>query len=359
MDVETRVAVSGIVHLIIREPGVRARLRRRPDQRAMLEARLRQLGDAFSSAVTTAVCYDLDPDEAEPAATKLPFVPRLPLRVSSTPLYVSALGEVAVQDEAVLRRADDGSLQEVQRDEPVHVFDMPQLPVLPGHTAIGLLLPMQYTRDELHQFVDWIYQDHELIRRWQLERWRRFEQQRLSDTRDQLDADAASPPGGSTKIRRALRAALDRRIAALDKPLPFDPPQSDTRLSDHPFRDLWCVREFLRGTSMAEIARQWDRLAVNSRDLVAESARRERAEKKAGGLSRDTVRRSLRRWLGVIGENPTVRADRTAPGGYREFCPLDSRLATPGEVVGPSMCGGLEGEMHDAFHEDERARSAS
>ncbi len=175
MDVETRVAVSGIVHLIIRDPGVRARLRRRPDQRAVLEARLRQLGDAFSSAITTAVCYGADPDEAAAPAEKLPFVPRLPLRVSSTPLYVSALGEVAVQGGAVLRLGEGSTLQPVQPDEPVHVFDMPTLPVFPGQTAVGLLLPMQYTRDELHQFVDWIYQDHEPIRRWQLERWRRAE----------------------------------------------------------------------------------------------------------------------------------------------------------------------------------------
>ncbi len=352
MDVETRVAVSGIIHLIIREPGARARLRRRPDQRAVLEARLRQLGDAFPSALTTAVCYGPDSAAADAPTTTLPFVPRLPLRVSSTPLYVSSLGEVVVQGEQVLRRADDGSLQEIQPDEPVHVFDDPPLPVLPGLTAIGLLLPMQYTRDELHQFVDWIYQDHERIRRWQLERWRRAQVQRLSDTRDQLDADAETPPRDGTKTRRALRAELDRRIAALNEPLSLDPPQADTRLSDHPFRDLWCVREFLRGTSMAETARQWDRLAIGSRDLVAATARRERADKKAGGLSRDTVRRSLRRWLGVIGENPNVRPDRIAPGGYREFCPLDPRLAKPGEVVGPSTCGGLEGAMHEAFHEE-------
>lgn len=352
MDVETRVAVSGIVHLIIREPGVRARLRRRPDQRAVLEARLRQLGDAFSSSITTAVCYGADSAEAEPPATKLPFVPRLPLRVSSTPLYVSALGEVAVQDGALFLRSDDGTLQSVQPDEAVHVFDMPTMPVFPSQTAIGLLLPMRYTRDELHQFVDWIYQDHEPIRRWQLERSRRAELGRLTEMRDRLDAGADVPAGYGAKTRRALRAELDRRIAALNSPLSLDPPESDTRLSDQPFRDLWCVREFLRGTSMAETARQWDHLTVDSRDLVADFARRERSENKAGGLSRDTVGRSLRRWLGVIRENPNVRSDPTAPGGYREFCPLDPRLTKQGEVVGPSPCGGLDGELHQAFHEE-------
>lgn len=352
MDIETRVTVSGIVHLIIREPGARARLRRRPDQRAVLEARLRQLGDAFPSALTTAVCYGADSDEVEPLVTKLPFVPRLPLPVSTTPLYVSALGEVVVQEGAVLRRSDDGTLHAVQPDEPVHVFDDPRLLVLPGQAAIGLLLPMQYSRDELHQLVDWIYQDHEPVRRWQLERWRRAQLQRLSDTRAQLDADAEVPPGHSSKTGLALRAELDRRIAALNEPLSLDPPQPETRLSDHPFRDLWCVREFLRGTSMAEIARQWDQLAIDSRDLVAANAKRERADKKAGGLSRDTVGRSLRRWLGVIRENPNVRPDRTAPGGYREFCRLDPRLRKEGEVVGPSPCGGLGGEVHKAFHEE-------
>lgn len=351
MDVETRIAVSGTIHLIIRAPEVRARLRRRPDQRAVLEARLRQLGDAFPSAITIAVCYSPDPDEEDPPATRLPFVPRIPVRISSTPIYVSSLGEVVVQDGAVFRRSEEGGVEPVEPEEPVHPFATPTLPVTPGRTAIGLLLPMQYTRDELHQFVDWIYQDHEPIRRWQVERSRRAELRRLCDARDQLKSDSGVPTADRSKARRARRAEFDRRIAALNEPLSVNPPQAD-RLSDHPLRDLWCVREFLRGTTMAEIARLWERPAVDDRDLVAANARRERADKKAGGLSRETVRRSLRRWLGTIGQNPNVRPDPTAPGGYREFCPLDPRLAKEGEVIGPSMCSGAEGEMHLAFHEE-------